>query len=311
MLGGILVLVVVYGIVGYLLLGFRLGDAVYMTILALTTLGFGGEVTLGMGAKLFTASVAVLGVSAFFVGVTVLATAVVEGRIRLGSWRRRMERSIAALKDHYVICAYGRVGRAVGKEFTAQGIPFVTIDIKQALVEQMRRDGVLYLIGDPESEEVLHLARVDRARGLVCAVDSDATNVYITLVARSLNPKLFIVARAGEPESYERLLRAGADRVVSPYVMSGRHMSLMALQPDIVDHLDLVSRGHWRSRLDEMVVDEAAARRGHTVGDMCEGAIPVLLIRSERQPIPNPSRDEAVGIGDAIVLYRESGADRR
>lgn len=305
-LAAVLAAIVAYGIAGYRLLGFGWIDAVYLTVLALTTLGISTERALGPGAKLFTASLAILGVSAFFVALAILATAVVEGRIRLGSWRRRMERSIEGLKGHFVICAYGRVGRAVARELQAQGVPFVVVDVKASLEEQMRNDGVLYIIGNPESEGVLEQARVARARGLVCAVDSDATNVYITLLARALNPSLFIVARAGEPESPERLRRAGANRVVSPYVMSGRHMSLLALQPHVLDYLDLVGRGLWRARLEELVVEEDSKMAGRTLSEACGPSTPVLLIRSGDKAIPNPPGDELLSTGDVIVLYGES-----
>lgn len=310
-LSAVLVLILAYGITGYRLLGFGLVDAVYMTILALTTLGISGEPPLGAGAKLFTASLAVLGVTAFFVALAMLATAVVEGRIRLGSWRRRMERKIESLRDHYVICAYGRVGRAVGREFESQKVPFVVIDVKQELEDQMQGDGVLYIIGDPESEAVLHRAGLERARGLVCAVDSDATNVYITLLARALNPKVFIVARAGEPESPERLYRAGADRVVSPYVMSGRHMSLLALRPNVVDYLDLVGHGQWRARLDELVVKESSGMAGRTISEVCGDSTPVLLMREDEEAIPNPAPEVVLRTGDVIVLYGESTSPQR
>jgi voltage-gated potassium channel len=306
-LGAGLAAVLAYGVVGYLLLGFGWVDAVYMTVLALTTLGMSGERQLGPGAKLFTASLAVLGVSTFFVVLALAATAVVEGRIKLGSWRRRMDRRIAALRDHFVICAYGRVGRTVARDLQAQGVPFVVIDIKGSLEEQMLADGVPFIIGNPEAEAVLLRAGIARARGLICAVDSDATNVYITLLGRQLNPGLFIVARAGELESLERLRRAGADRVVSPYVMSGRHMSLLAIQPDVVDYIDLVGRGRWRARLEELVVEEGSHLSGRTVGEACGASKPILLLRGE-DGVPNPPLDRILQVGDVVVLYGESPA---
>jgi voltage-gated potassium channel len=191
----------------------------------------------------------------------------------------------------------------VARQFEGQGVPFVVIDVKEDLEEQMRSDGVLHLIGDPASESVLRQAGVERARGLVCAVDSDAINVYIAVLARALNPNIFIVARAGEPESPDRLYRAGADRVVSPYVMSGRHMSLLALRPQVVDYLDLVGRGHWKARLDELVVEEGSPLAGCTLADACGEATPVLLIRVTGEIVPNPGLQELLGVGDAVVIY--------
>lgn len=310
-LAGVVGLILVYGIVGFRLLGFGLVDAVYMTVLALTTLGFGDGRELGTTGKLFTVSLVIIGVTAFFAALAALATAVVEGRIRLGSWRRRMERKVGSLRNHYIICAYGRVGRAVAREFEAQELPFVVIDIKEELEEQMRSDGVLFLIGDPALEPVLRLAGVERARGLICAVDSDAINVYLTVLARALNPGIFIVARAGEPQSPQRLYRAGADRVVSPYVMAGRHMSLLALRPQVVDYLDLVGRGHWKARLDELLVEEDSPLAGRTVRDACGEATSLLLVRASGETIPNPRLEEILRPGDAVVLYSEFPVPRR
>lgn len=304
-MSGAVVLIFVVGVVGFMVLGLGAVDAVYMTVLAVTTLGARSGRDLGTAEKMFTASLAILGVSVFFAGLAVLATAVVEGQVRLGSWRRRMERRIDSLRDHYIVCAYGRVGRAVARDLEAQGVPFVVIDVKEELEEQMQSDGALYVIGDPASEAVLRRAGVERARGLICAVDSDAINVYITVLSRALNPNIFIVARAGEPESPDRLYRAGADRVVSPYVMSGRHMSLLALRPQVVDYLDLVGRGHWKARLDELVVEEGSHLAGRTLAEASGGATAVLLVKATGQSIPNPGPDEVLGAGDAVILYAE------
>ena len=149
-----------------------------------------------------------------------------------------MEKRIEALRGHFIVCAYGRVGRAAVRELEAAGLPFVVVDPKEDLRERMDEDALLYLVDDPSLEPVLRRAGVERARGLLCAVDSDATNVFITLTARQMNPDLFIVARASDPGSTERLERAGADRVVSPFVSSGRHMVRMAQDPSIVDLFD-------------------------------------------------------------------------
>ena len=154
-----------------------------------------------------------------------------------------MQRRIDDLTGHFIVCAYGRVGRAVARELEAEGAAFVVVDPDERLVERMRDEGVAFIIDDPTHEHVLRAAGADRARGLVCAVDSDATNVYIALVARALNPELFIVARASEPGSDQRLLRAGANRVVSPFVSSGRHMALVAMRPNADDVVALGTSG--------------------------------------------------------------------
>ncbi len=215
-----------------------------------------------------------------------------------------MQRRIDRLHGHFIICAYGRVGRAVAREFEAEGVPFVVIDIKEELEERLISDGVLYLIEDPASEAVLRRAGIERAQGLVCAVDSDAANVYITLTARALNPAIFITARAGEPESPERLYRAGANRVISPYVTSGRHMALLTLRPRILDYLE-VAGDRQGLRLEELLIESGSALVGRELAEVAGEAVPLLLRRVTGDTIPNPSPREVLQAGDLLLLYGE------
>ena len=132
-----------------------------------------------------------------------------------------MQRAIGRMSGHVIVCGYGRVGRTVARELEGEGAPFVVVDYKDALQDELMRDGVVNLLGDSTSDEVLRQAGIDRAKALVSTLDSDANNVFVTIVARALNPYLYIVARASEPTSADRMYKAGADRVVSPYVSSG------------------------------------------------------------------------------------------
>lgn len=294
-----------YGTGGYMVFGFGFIDSLYMTALALTTAGFTPAGELDGGAKVFTVSVAVLGVTAFLAALGVLTTALAERGFSPHARRKRMEKRIEALADHHIICAYGRVGRIVAREYESEGVPFVVIDPKEELEEQMQADGVLYVIGDPSSERVLRGVGVERARGLVCAVDSDATNVYIALMARSMNPDIFIVARAGEAGSAERLHRAGADRVVSPYVTSGRHMALVSLRPRVVDFFEVVGLGGREARLDELAVEEGSPMIGRALTEACGEAVALLLRRGTGEVITNPKGDERLAPGDIIFLFGE------
>lgn len=303
------VLVLTYGTVGYSLLGFGVIDALYMTALAVTTLGFTPPKLSG-AEKLFTASLAVLGVITFVAVITVVVEAVAEGQLGNASRRRRMQRRIENLRSHIIVCAYGRVGRTVAREIEAASVPFVVIDVKEELEQQMGADGVFYVIGDPSSERVLRQAGIERARGMVCAVDSDATNVYIALLARSLNPELFIVARASEAQSADRLFRAGANRVVSPYVTSARHMALLAMRPAVVDSLDLPGLGERQVRLDELVVEKGSNLLGRGLGEACGQAVPLLLVRPDGQIVPDPDPGRRLEEGDLILLLGEPAALR-
>jgi voltage-gated potassium channel len=298
-----LVVVVVYGTVGYMVLerwGFL--DALYMTVTTMATVGFREVQPLDTGGRIFTLSVIVAGVAVALVGITLAAGFIAEAEIGGGTRRRKMRRRIEDLRDHFIVCAYGRVGRAAVRELETSGLPFVVLDPKEELRPKMEEDDVPHLVDDPSLEPVLRTAGVERARGLICAVDSDATNVYITLTARALNPRLFIVARASEPGSAERLERAGADRVVSPFVSSGRHMVRMARDPSIVDIFDEGSGGRSAIEVEERRVDDGSALEGGTVAD---APAPVLAVRRpDGEVIAGPSADTPLGAGDVVLLLR-------
>ncbi len=301
-----LVAALAYGVVGYMLLeGWGFLDALYMTVTTFTTVGFREVRTLDDGGRVFTLTVIAVGVGTALVAIALTAQWILEAHWGEKSRRDRMRRRIDGLSDHYIVCAYGRVGRSAARELESEGVPFVVIDPKEDLEERMREDGVAYLIDDPSEESVLTAAGVHRARGLVCAVDSDATNVYITLVARSLTPSLFIVARASEPGSDRRLLKAGADRVVSPFVSSGRHMALVALRPRAADVVEVEEAGSRSLRLEEVRVDADSPLVGRPLADAL-GPAPVLAIRhAGGQITANPSSDVALRAGDLVLMIGE------
>ncbi len=297
---------VAYGVTGYMFVeGWGFVDSLFMTVITLTTVGFGEVRPLDAGGQVFTITLLMLGVGTVFVTISLTARWVAEVQIGSRSRRKRMESRIEALRGHYIICAYGRVGRAIAREFEAEGVPFVVIDPKEDLQERMTQDGVLFLIEDPSEEGVLLHAGVQRARGLVCAVDSDATNVYITLMARSLNPDLFIVARASERGSDKRLLKAGADRVVSPFVSSGRHMALVAMRPRAADVVEVESAGASSLRLEELRIDAGSSNAERTIAGAM-GATPVLAIRHPGGQITaNPPPDQVLKAGDLVLMIGE------
>jgi voltage-gated potassium channel len=304
------VVLVGYGVVGYMWCGFNVVDAIYLTVSTLTTEGFTTPAPLSDGAKLFTVSLALLGVSVFVAVLGVLATALVDGQLVEKSRSWSVQRRISQLRDHHILCGYGRVGRAAAREFDADGVVFVVIEVNPELEEDLWRDGVFYLIGNSSSEVLLRAAGISRARGLVCAVDSDADNVYITLAARTLNPDISIVARASEEAAADRLSRAGADRVVLPYATSGRRMALLARQPDLVDLFDLTRGGAAALRIEELLISEDSQLVGQTLAQVCGLATALLIRRAGGQLLPNPTRDTVVQSGDVVVIFGEPDALR-
>lgn len=283
--------------------GWSFIDALYMTIITMTTVGFREVRELDTSGQVFTMTLAALGVGVALTGVSVVAAIIAEGEIGGRARRRRMERRIGSLENHFIVCAYGRVGRAAVRELKASGLPLVVVDPKEELHDRMEADGVLHILDDCASEPVLRQAGVERARVLICAVDSDATNVYITLTARSINPRLFIVARASEPGSAERLERAGANRVVSPFVSSGRHMVRMAMDPGIVDVFDAGSRAERSIDVEERLIEDGSDLAGRTVAELPARALAVRRVDGRIETAPDGTAQLAVG--DVVLLLNE------
>jgi voltage-gated potassium channel len=226
-----LVVIVVYGVTGYMVMeDWSFIDAVYMTVTALTTVGFGEVRPLDDAGKVFTVSLVVFGVTLALITFSLIAAVIAERRPGERLRRRRMQKKIDDLKDHCIVCAYGRVGRTVAEELAVYKQPFVVVDKSDTREDELIDDGVLYIIGDASEEEALKAAGIDRAKSLVCAVDSDAENVFIALVASTMRPDLFIVARSAEAESNDKLRRAGANAVFSPYETGGRQMADTAVR---------------------------------------------------------------------------------
>jgi voltage-gated potassium channel len=300
----VLTLAIVYGTVGYWLVeGKNLLDAFYETMLTLSTLGVGPGPPPGPGGKVFTVSLILFGVVALFTAIGVGTEVVVSGEF--GRWLRmnQVSRSIGRLSGHYVICAYGRVGRAVMEEVQRRGYTAVVIESKPELEPLLAEHGVRYIPGDPADETVLRQAGIERARGLICAVDSDAANVFITLTARALNPGLRIVARASDRASVDKLVRAGADEVVSPYGLTGRRMAVLAVQPSVLEVLDLLNLGsdirleevavRAGTHLDSLTITEARARYA--------GVAILALKKPGSEVLANPDHQVRLAPGDLIV----------
>jgi voltage-gated potassium channel len=245
----------------------------------------------------------VLGVGLFVVVVGLAASAIVEGRVSLFSRSRRMRQRVNDLAGHFIVCAYGRVGRAIAAELHAEGVPFVVVDSKAELESDLQSDDRCYLIGDASDEAVLREVQIDRARGLICAVDSDAENVFITIVARSLSPDLLIVARAAREHSADRLYRAGATHVVSPYVTSGRRMANLAIRPQVVEFFDVARTGTPGPRLEEIEVTEQSELAGRRLQDLPGSMVPLLVRHPDGQLVTNPEPDLLLGGGDVLVVF--------
>ena len=294
-----------YGTVGYWLIeGRSLLDSFYATVLALSTLGVEAGPPPGPGGKVFTVSLILFGVVALFTAIGVGTEVVASGEF--GKWLRmnQASRSIGRLSGHYVICAYGRVGRAVMEEMRRRNYTSVVIESKPELEPLLEEHGVRYISGDPADETVLLQAGIERARGLICAVDSDAVNVFITLTARALNPGLRIVARASERASVNKLVRAGADEVVSPYGLTGRRMAVLAFQPSVLEVLDLLNLGS-DIQLEEVVIRAGTHLDGLTIAQARAryAGVAILALKTPGSEVSaNPNHEVCLAPGDLIVV---------
>ena len=240
----LLLAIVGIGIAGYIIIeGYGFLDACYMVVITLFTIGFQEVHPLSPLGRVLTMFIAITGVgTAVYAGGRAVEI-IVEGEMSGYQKRKRMEKKIREMKNHYIICGFGRVGHQVAEVFDASRVAYVVIDSKLVTTEELEPRGVPHIIGDATSDHMLTEAGIMTAKGLVACSDSDVANVYVTLSARALNPNLYIVSRAGQKDTEKKLQMAGANRVISPYFISGRRMAALATQPVTSDFLDLVTHG--------------------------------------------------------------------
>jgi voltage-gated potassium channel len=280
--------------------------AFYVTVITATTVAFVDPQPLSSAGQVFNVFLAVFSVLAFLYVLSIVLQLVVEGELGFLLSSRSMRRRISGLRAHYVVCGYGRVGSQIAREFSRREIPFVIIEQNVEALERLRRDGHLFVEGDPTADTVLGESRLEQARGLLAASDSDSQNTYIALTAKSLYPKLLVVARAGRSENEAKLARAGAERVVSPYRIAGRRMALTALQPALAEFVDAFAEGGVSGRiLSEVAVTSASFREGKALGDLLEtDPMPLVLgiLRGDGKVVVGPGSEDMLFTGDVLIL---------
>lgn len=296
----------VVGTIGFMLIteeGFV--DALYRTVSTVYTAGLVAppETT---GAKLFTLLLIVWGVAIFLYVFGLVIELVVRGTVS-GSWaERRMRRRVERLEGHYIICGYGRVGREIGREFKAAGVPFVVLDFNPDALEAAAENNVHYLEGNGTEDADLAAAGLARARGLVASSDSDTDNLYITLSARAARPDLLIVARAADADAAQKLRLAGADRVVQPYSTAGREMAKLVLKPQVAAFLDAASAtGGPDLHFEEIEVTAASGQGGQTIRELdvrgATGALVIAIRKRDGTFDTTPSPDAVLDEGDIVI----------
>jgi voltage-gated potassium channel len=319
--GLFLAAVVLTGIVGYRLLeGYTWLEAFYMTIITISTVGFREIRPLSSAGMLFTIALLFAGLGVVLYTAGTVTAKIVEGEFQQFFGRKRMEKRIAALAGHYLVCGYGRIGEVICRELASKPVPFVVIEREEARVRKVEEAGHLLLKGDATDEKVLLAAGVTKAKGLFATLPVDAGNVFVILTAKDLNSSIFVVARAETERSERTLAHAGADKVISPYAMGGHRMAQAAIRPAVVDIIELAT--HYQSlelQLEEIVVPPGSPCEGVTLRDSGlrqePGVIVVAIKRASGGMIFNPSTDERIEAGDRLVALGEvarlRGLERR
>jgi voltage-gated potassium channel len=308
----LLVGVIILGMVGYTLIeGWSLLDSLYMTIITLSTVGFREVRILSSTGKIFTMILVVFGVGGAAYTVSVIGRWLIEGEIRAFFGRRKMEKQLKNLKDHYIVCGYGRVGEQVCKEFGSRKAPLVVIEKNPERIEELHRKGMLVVVGDCTDDLILEAAGIQKAKALISTVASESENVFVSLSARQFNPKIFITARAESYSAEKKLLRAGADRVVSPHQIGGIRMALVTLRPDIVDFMRAVGGDEKTGfTIEEIEVLPDSSIAETTLRDSpirCELGILVVGIKKRgKEMVFNPSADTMIEAGDILIVIGET-----
>jgi len=313
--GGLCAGLVAIGVSGYMLLeGWDFFDSLYQTVTAITTAGFGEIHPMDTKGRAFTLAIIGLGVLTILYVLSTIMHIVVEGELGQVFGERRMRARIQALRNHYILCGFGRVGEEIGREFGERRIPFVVVESNAEAIGRARERGFLLIEGDAASDAVLVEAGIQHARCLLAASDSDAGNTYIILTAKAIRPDILVVARAGQPSNQQKMLRAGADRVISPYLIGGRRMALSALQPLVVDFVDTLVGGGGGGMGEHIIAEVVATQEcgiaGCTLADVLRGATNANILaihRATGEVVVGPRESDVVGAGDRlIVLGRES-----
>ncbi len=301
-----LVLAAVFaGSIGYVAIeGWSALDAVYMTVITMTTVGFREVRELDTAGRLWTMAVSVGGVAIIFGSIGIVAETVLSEAASGRREERRMREAVEALSDHYIVCGYGRVGATTARELVHSGQRLVVIDVNPESLETARTDGHLVVEGDATNDATLRAAGVECARGLITTIDSDANNVYVTLSARALNPGLFIVARANTEGAEAKLLQAGADRVVSPYTRAGRQIAELAIRPRVADFIDAaLSHGELAFSMEEVEVAPGGPLDGRTVGELRrEGIFTLAVVAGPKSYEANPPAERRLTAGESLVV---------
>ena len=282
-------------------------DAFYMTLITMTTVGYAEVHPLSHAGRVFNSVLIMFGVTTIFIGIGAMTQTIIEAEFGNAFGERRKKRMIDKLKDHFIVCGYGRVGRGAAEELQRAGVPFIVVDTDPTRVERAMLTGLLAVAADATRDDVLRQAGIEKARGLVAALATDADNLFVLLSAKGLNPGIFVATRAAEEGAEEKMRRAGADAVYAPYAITGHRLAQSLLRPHVVQFLDFTTEDFGSDiAIEQVSVAETSEMISRTIRDMQIGrdlGVIVMAIRNrDGNMIFNPAADTAIRAGDHLIV---------
>ncbi len=310
----VVILIIGGGTLGYMLIeGWSLLDSLYMTVITITTIGYGEVHSLDADptGRLFTIILIIVGVGSTFYALGLIFQMFLEGHIRRVMGRRKMRKEVRHLKDHLIVCGYGRVGQQVVQELRKRKAQLVVIESNQELIEEMAQEDILYVPGDSTNDDTLIAAGVKRARGLIVAIPGEADNVYIALSARQINADLNITTRADSPRAESKMLLAGANQVVCPHRIGGMRMALSAISPNVVDFMEIAAGdGGAGPRLEEIRVGKGSELEDRTLMDSpIRSKLDIVVVaikKSDGKLVFNLRSDTKIKSEDILIVVGET-----
>jgi voltage-gated potassium channel len=307
-LGVALLVTLATGTIGFAWIdGFPLFDAFYMTLITMTTVGYSEIHPLSHAGRIFNSFLIIFGVTTIFIGIGAMTQTIIELEFGDAIGKRRNKRMIDKLRDHFIICGFGRVGRGAANELQRAGVPFVVVEIDPDRTERAMTAGMLAVAADSTQDQTLRDVGIARARGLVAALATDADNLFVLLSAKGLNPKLFVAARAAEEGAEEKMRRAGADAVFAPYAITGHRLAQSLLRPHVVQFLDFTTKDVGEDiAIEQVRVAETSEMVSRTIKDMQlrkeVGVIVMAIRKASGQMMFNPPAETAVEGGDFLIV---------
>lgn len=304
--------ILLFGSIGYHIVQpeYSFFDSLYMTVITVTTIGYREVIPLSVGGRIFNMLLIAFGWVGIFLVARLAGQMIIEGQLVKLLGRHRMDKKLASLNNHFIVCGYGRVGKVVCDELSRNKIKFAVIERNPDLIEEMILKKYIYHEGDCTSDDSLLSAGITRAKGFINAVADEADAVYITLSARSHNSNLFIMARADSPAAEQKLKRAGADRVISPHVSAGSRMAMSAIRPNVVDFMSIDHGDGYGIRIEEVIVSENSRLVGKSFKEMEVRAKYGLNIigvkKTDGKMIYNPPAEHIVNGNDTLFMVGDS-----